>query len=549
MLLIFVLLPSLLAPKPLKMNFDVEYDKTAHRYNLVINKRTATDRKMRRMVDKKSRATFGQIVGRYNRLARRLRRAIVKRKGLTDSPKLKNELEGLAQKVESTALRSKERARLQVSKAYEQSFKLYNGMVGRFTTNYDKFKTASTSEQERLKAKTTALLESGYRKQSTALQRKLRATRDSLRRSWVRANRRIKKAMRRLERGEKKGKGRELNNTADGRLERLERQAYDKRIAKYGKQLSSAHTMNRGKGVLSGQKARTLQFISSIRKIAADQESSDTKDPLAMIGLKGNPRVLETMAKLVHLAPPWLSYSKRVRVVSKSKARMLQYKKALIARTIKDLQDKHWSVVKKKGKRFAFIKQLDLYLPANNKAEVDQGVIDNLVRKLRKNYSRLLKAKSKSKGQTKTKRNLHGSKDKGQKQRSLGVTTDEAETKDQEAEKSADQGKPPIIKRKARRASLGAAAGGAAAGAAAGAAKGMEEKEKLRKQILDVEDKLSHQEIKDKVENDNFHRLFMVKIRLKRAVNHVQSIDRQFMIRLDAKREDLEQLLIEQEIQ
>lgn len=517
------LLTELYISTPLKMAFDVEYDKSSHKYNLVVNKKSKAGEDLKKQIEKKNAQTFGVIVSGYDGLARRLNKLIKKRRGLTDGFSAKEKIGLLSAQIDSEIVKSKEQARSGVSHAYEKATKLYESSVNRFNDNYSNFNEANDSKKEKLKTEVVKELNRDYRKQTTVLSRELKGVWGSLQKKWRKVGSRALKLLANINKKGKTSIEVKQTKTDTQALRDLEANAYDKKIKACARRLSNFRGLSKLQGLLKSQKANTEKFIKSI-KFSLSQNVGDKDDPLTLVGLKGSPRALKTISNLVKLTPPWLVSGSVTRIIPKSASRMLKYKKSMLKKTIEDLEQHRWKLLESHKKKYAFIRRLGLYIPANSDNTVDENVVHGIVSKLSKNYCELLLAS-----------NTFNKSDR--------VNERLCKRKLFSLPKLPIPGLPiPALP--------GAAAGivGGGAGLAAGAMAGMEEREKLRNNIFNIEELLSTQEVRDKLETDNFHRLFMTKIRLKRSVNLVSSITRQFNIRLDAKKDDLMQLLIEQEI-
>ena len=164
-LLALIVLTELVTSDPLKMVFDVEYDKSKHNYNLVINKKTKTDEKIRKLINKKSLETYHLLVRNFNKLINQLKRTITKRKGITDNIELKGELGNLEEKFKSTLKKSKQQAKTDVVKAYQKALKIYTSTADRFKQNYNEFKLSEESNRDNLQVKAIDQLDLDYKKQ------------------------------------------------------------------------------------------------------------------------------------------------------------------------------------------------------------------------------------------------------------------------------------------------------------------------------------------------------------------------------------------------
>lgn len=549
-ILLLILFQSIYSSSVLKMVFNVEYDKSAHKYNLVINKKTKADEKLKKLIDKKKHHTYSLMVSKYNKIGRQLKRALSKRKGLTTSKKIQNILENLNQKINSTLLKSNDQAKLDINKSYDSVQDMYNNSTEQFNGSCEEFKHKSANEQDTMRTAIVKQLGNDYNKQNNALQRKLLAIKNSLHNVYQKISKQVHTILVRIKKKEQPINARRLvNNNNNDALRIAELKAYDNKIDRYSRELGSIHLLKRLKGLFNIQNSNTKRFLSSIKKVATISDNSYSNDPLTLVGLKGNPRVLSALSKLVKLTPPWLSYTTPHKITDKSKSDVAKYKKAMIKQTIKDIKSHKWTIVNKNNKKYAYIRRLDLYVPTDKKSHVNDELINSLVLKLKNNYAKLGNKKGKNTSIQDEKSQSDGNNDRKQmnkqKKQILNKAIGNSTSK-------YDLPAPKMkFKSKKRKLFVGTAivAGTmGVAGMAAGAMGGMDESEKIRRAIMDTEDLLNTQGINDRFENNNFNKLFMAKVRLKRAVHYILSLNKQFIIRLDAKRDDLMHLTSEQEI-
>lgn len=542
------LLPCIYKQDPFKMLFDVEYDKSAKKYNLVINKKKKIEDKTKTIIERKTNETSDLIINKYRELANKLKRALSNRKNVTKSSDMQFLLEKLNDKVSTAIDKSNNRTKMGISRAYDKANQMYRKMVDRFAKSGDEFKNNSANKQKRITKEIVKKVEKDYRNQSKVLQRELSVIKRSLHIRWNRITKAVTKTLTKLKKKDNSLKNRKKSgkNMKDN-LKFVETKTYDKKIDKYARELETNHLSYTITGLINAQKIATKNFISLLNKSVNNITDGDKDDPLAMVGLESSPRVLESMSKLIKLTPPWLAYNKPIKLPDKSKNELFKYKKSMIKETIDDLKAKKWTIIKRHRKRYAYFRRLNLYVPVNKHSSVNSSVIKGLISKLENNYRRLENKSAKPDKNKPGETKAFESRVIQTQENNSSINT-LANTNETSPSISQDNSKNPRPQRKNLLEVLGGAATGGVMGIAGGLMKGSADNDKLKIEKETLEKDISRNQMRFDSEQDNFRKLFNARVQLKQAVNAVHSVTKMLCIRLDAKRDDLNILLIEQEI-
>lgn len=509
---------NILCAEGLKMQFNVEYDKSAKKYNLVINKKSKADEKTQKLIAQKSRRAFKLLFNKYNKYGRKLVNILNERRKLTKSSKSQEAIDSLSQSIRSVLVKTKDQSKSSVNRAYLQVYSLYEKMKQSFDEDIDGIEHKSANQQKKVKSRVLRQLKHSYKKQNKMIQRKLLSVKNTLYKTWKKIGERVASKCDKIKEEERKKGGRKLDDSTQMN-KNAELKAFDNKINIYSKELESTSLLGRMGKFFDIQNLNTQKFTASFKKVPDHLDENDQSDPLALVGLTGDSRTLKLVSKLVKLSPPWLSLDESTHAIQTPKGRSLKYRKSVIRKTIQDIKSQHWHIIVKNGKKYAYIRRLNLYVPTNKMSKVDPNLIDSLIGKLQGNFNDLSHKKHRSSKTTLQKPN------------------------------DALEKKVKIKHKRKLFAETAMAAGiGGAAGMASGLFKGFDAGQKMDRDIMNTEELLESQKIKEEHERDNFNKLFLAKTRFKRAVHYILALNKQITIRLDAKRDDLMQLLSEQEV-
>lgn len=537
----------------LNMSFNVKYDKNSHNYNLLINQKAKTNRRLNKLVADKARSLVNFAFKNHDRKIRRILKLLDQKAILTKDPKKQKKIDTLKERVTKVNNNQKEKAAKKIMKVDRKAASLFSDMKQEVM---DKIKSFNTADM--LKNKENEIIqniENKYKAQYNMIRGGITNVENNLDyfvpgikdtiESKINslegkpANKATpKKHKKHKKHKKKKKKKRNKKAKGDDIILKKEVKKVDKKIKRHLKKLSSQEIKN------------NLDFILKKSQSNIDDFEKGFKRRFK----HGYGRSLILMSKkqfVDHIFtknPVWLPNNKDFK--QRRRATLINYKKNLIRKLIDSVKKQQWQLITKEGKKFAYIKKMNLYLPADEQGKVDQKMVANLIS--------TLTAKMNDKRRKLVLINKTPSTKDQQKEEKPKVNLidrkKEAE-KDDERDSHEEDDKTNLKKRDLISMPsmpggdmMGGLAGGAMVGVALGAANAFRKKaenkakgERMVRTILFVQKS-------DHMEHEAQRKLYELKNSLRTDYSHLRAIGKGIVFSLDSKYDDLFGLLSEQQI-
>ena len=546
LLLTCLLIPESLLSPSFNMSFKIKYDKSQHGFNLLVNKKHKLDRRLRNLIRNRSRKLIDFVFHSHDKNIKQIERLLEKRAYLTKNKDKQDKIDNLKEEIRGRSDKLKSDVSKQLSKSNRQAAGLFAEMKNNLLE-----KLQSMGAKAILSGKESDIIQTvkqKYKNQYTKIKNGILSAEDKIDNVLpgfkTKMNKEIvgltkKDSIKHKKKKKRKKKQKKLKKK---KVDEAEIEILTDEVKKVDKQLKRKLKRLNGKEIKSN-----LNFILNKTNSNIDEYMKGFRHHFK----HGSGRSLKQFTKerftrkLMVSKPVWLIDLKKVK--EKQKHDLALYKNKMIRKLIDTINNKQWEIVNKDGKRFGFVKQMDLYLPMDELGNVDKKIIDNITNSLSNKITDNKRKLNESFTSVSPVMNNKPVNTAPQPQDQNNDISNE--TKDLNNPINA-QTDPDLNKRKLldMGGMAGGMAGGAMAGIALGAANAFRKKSEVDAKTKRLDDTIKVMQARSITELKGQDKLHLLKLMLKTDYSHLRAITQQIVFRLDAKYDDLFKLLSEQQI-
>lgn len=508
---------------PVKMTFGVAYDKNAKHYNLMVNQKPQHPKQPPRLLKKvRSVATAeAKLAFKHNdKKIKRLLKLLEKRAYITVDPSDQNSIDKLKETIQDINTKAKTEVIDSFDRANRDAIVLFDKMKKDLRRRMKRINVSGVLKKQR-----KSLLDAvkrHYRKQIKTIGGGVSEAKGKIDSLLPKLKKEVVKRITKLQKKESRKRKKQDKAVKDNYFVlSQEKKKVDKKIRKNLDNIKPETVKKNLDFILQKEENNINEFVNGF------ESKFNQKEERSLI-LQDRKRLLNS---LIGHKPVWL--------LSPGDFGVKQTKPKNTSRTVRKLIDqiknKNFPLIVKDGKRYAYLKDLDLYLQTNDNGQPNELILSSLLSSLQSKLQSPNNPIDFSFIQNQAVKNL--------------------------ASQNEESFQQPGKKRSLMMAALGGAAvggavggggggalGGAAAGAAAGAMKAVAEKKEVFDKTMKLMTNVEVMQVKERIEMKGQHSLFLVKVRMLTNFAYLKSVAKMVLFRLDKKYEDLFKLMSDQEI-